>query len=94
MARYGNPGRSNAGARREAAFRESRRTVDRALLADVATSADSATVATAVDPVSPRATLDDTMQLALLADDDRIEPAPVLDFLAYLETKYVLTPIP
>ncbi len=94
MARYGNPGMSNAGARREASFRESRRTAERALLADVADYATEATTAFSVSTVTPRATLDDTMQLALLADDDRIEPAPVLDFLAYLETKYVLTPIP
>lgn len=94
MARYGNPGMSNAGARREASFRESRRTAERALLADVADYATEATTAFSVSTATPRATLDDTMQLALLADDDRIEPAPVLDFLAYLETKYVLTPIP
>lgn len=82
------------GSERDALIMARRAIPARALTADTATAADSATVATAVDQVSPRATLDDTMQLALLADDDRIEPAPVLDFLAYLETKYVLTPIP
>lgn len=88
------PDYSNAGPRRDAALRAlrlSKQPVARALTADTATEA---TTATAVDPVTPRATLDDTMQLALLADDDRIEPVPVLDFLAYLETKFVLTPIP
>ena len=94
MARYGSPSYARSGTRRDAAFYESRRTALRARAADVADTATEATTAFAVDPVTPRATLDDTMQLALLADDDRIEPVPVLDILAYLETKYVLTPIP
>lgn len=88
------PDYSNAGPKRDAAAFLARRPVARAVLADTATAADSATVSSAVDPVSPRGTLDDTAVLALLTDDDRIEPLTIADFLAYLETKYVLTPIP
>lgn len=94
MARYGNPSYARSGTRRDAAFYESRRTALRAKTADTATSADEASVAFAVSQDSPRSSLDDAALMAFVTDSDRIQPVTVEDFLAYLETKYVLTPIP
>lgn len=98
MARYGNPGRSNAGARREASFRESRRTAERALLADVATNAVTATNVVAVPTEVAKVVLADVDLLALVTDTDKIQPitaANVLDYVvSWLDAHYVLTPKP
>lgn len=97
MARYGNPSYARSGTRRDAAFYESRRTALRAKTAeqaDTAASADEASVAFAVAKDSPRSSLDDAALMAFVTDSDRIQPVTVANFLAYLETKYVLTPIP
>lgn len=91
------PDYSNAGPNRDAklrALRLSKQPVARALLADAATTADEASVAFAVSKDSPRSVLDDAALMAFLTDEDRVQPVTVADFLAFLESRYVLTPIP
>lgn len=85
------PDYSNAGPARDAklrALRLSKQPVARALVAD------EADTVLAVPKDSPRTSLDDAALMAFLTDADKIQPVTVADFMAYLETKYVLTPIP
>lgn len=75
----------------------SRPPVPRALTADSATSATNATNATNAVKVSTEATkvlLEDDDLIALVTDDGGIQPVTIANFLAFLESRYVLTPIP
>lgn len=85
------PDYSNAGAARDAAFMANRAA---SRPAPAALRAELADVADGLNTVTPRGgSIDGTAYLALVVDG-RIEPLTVDNFCAYLETRYVLTPIP
>lgn len=84
------PDYSNAGEARDRAFlarQASRRPVD-------AATAAVAEVAQKVETVTPRGGSIDGEAFLALVVDGQIEPLTVDDFCAYLESRYVLTPIP
>lgn len=71
---------------------------ERALSADVATTATNATNAsntTTVLPVTPKVQLDANHdRIALVTGDGEIQPVTLANLLVFLESRYVLTPIP
>lgn len=90
------PDYSSSGPARDAAFLASRaipKLAERALLADEATNATNATNTTTVVTVDPKLTLDEDDLLALVTDSGRIQPVTLANLLAFLESRYVLTPI-
>lgn len=85
------PDYSNSGAARDAAFLANRAATRPAA---AAVRAETADVADGLNTVTPRGgSIDGTAYLALVVDG-RVEPLTVDDFCAYLESRYVLTPIP
>ncbi len=94
------PDYSNAGAKRDLALRAirlSRQPVPRALLADLATNATNATNASNVASIptdAPKVVLDDEDLVALVTDEDTIQPVTLQNLRVFLESKYVLTPAP
>jgi len=94
--KWGTVDRSTAGLRRDAAYAASRAVpplAERALAADTATEATTASEAIAVSPLSPRGTMDGSETLALIADG-RIQPLALDDLYDLLEARYGLTPVP
>ena len=63
-------------------------------LAERSLAADAATVADESDTVTPRGTSITGGDYLALVVDGRIEPLTVDNLCAYLESRYVLTPIP
>ena len=79
--------------RRILAARSVPKLAERALAADTATEATTASEAIAVSPLSPRGTMDGSETLALIADG-RIQPLALDDLYDLLEARYGLTPVP
>lgn len=70
---------------------------DTAALADVATNAANATNATnaaKVLPAEPKVMLGDDDLIALVTADGEVQPVSLANLLVFLESRYVLTPIP
>lgn len=70
------------------------RLAERALAADVATNATNATNAVKISTEAPKVLLEDDDLVALVTDDGGISPVTIGNLLAFLESRYVLTPIP
>lgn len=85
------PDYSNAGPVRDAAFLASRAIPARALTADLATNASN-TAKVSTD--APKVALEDTDLIALVTVNGTIQPVTIANLLAFLETRYVLTPTP
>jgi len=90
VTRIGNPDRSKAGPLRGYSAL-SVPPVPRAIAADLATAADTADALNTVTPRGSSITGSDYLALVV---DGRVEPLTVDNLCAYLESRYVLTPIP
>ena len=59
-----------------------------------ATNATNATITTNVSTDAPKVILEDDDLIALVNSDGRIQPVTLANLLAFLESRYVLTPTP
>lgn len=88
------------GVNADRAFDESRQpsaratVAERALSADVATDATNATNATNVLKIAEKISLEDADAIALVTPEGEIQPVTLSNLLAFLGSRYVLTPIP